>query len=137
MTKKKFLVFVLLLAATAAFAATSDSNSSNATGAPAIRTYLMPDLSFKSVFAPDILSQHVAAAPQPDTLAVAPKRTGFCRCSCGFQCTSSADCGGSSCDPFITCCERKGKNSDAEWFRSSMASHKTAVPETILKADCK
>jgi len=133
---KKLFLFVLLLAATAAVAATSESNSSNATVAPAIRTYLMPDLSLKSIFSPDLLPQ-TAASPQPDTLAGGPKRTGFCRCSCGFQCTSSADCGGSSCDPFITCCARKGQSSDAEWFRSSMASHKTAVPEAILKADCK
>jgi len=133
---KKLFLFVLLLAATAAVAATSESNSSNATVAPAIRTYLMPDLSLKSIFSPDLLPQ-TAAPPQPDTLAGGPKRTGFCRCSCGFQCTSSADCGGSSCDPFITCCARKGQSSDAEWFRSSMASHKTAVPEAILKADCK
>jgi hypothetical protein len=136
MPKKLFLVSVLLLAATAAVAATSDSGSSNATGAPAIRTYLMPDLSFRSVLSPELLGQHATAAP-PDTVAGGPKRTGFCRCSCGFQCTSSADCQGVSCDPFITCCERKGQNSDAEWFRSSQASHKTAVPEAILKADCK
>jgi hypothetical protein len=136
MTKKLFLVFVLLLAATAAVAATSASNPSNATVTPAIRTYLMPDLSLKSVISPELLGQHATAAP-PDTVAAAPKRTGFCRCSCGFQCTSSADCGGVSCDPFITCCERKGQSSDAEWFRSSQASHKKAVPEAILKADCK
>ncbi|MGC2744990.1 MAG: hypothetical protein WA672_17570 [Candidatus Angelobacter sp.] len=135
--KKLFLVFVLLLAATAAFAATSDSNSSSATVTPAIRTYLMPDLSLKSVISPELLGQHALAASQPDTVAGGPKRTGFCRCSCGFQCTSSADCGGSSCDPFITCCARTGQSSDAEWFRSSQASHKTAVPEAILKADCK
>jgi hypothetical protein len=137
MPKKLFLVFVLLLAATAAVAATSDSSSSNVTVTPAIRTYLMPDLSFKTVLSLDLLGQHAAVAEQPDTVAGGPKRTGFCRCSCGFQCTSSADCGGSSCDPFITCCARKGQSSDAEWFRSSMASHKTAVPEAILKADCK
>src|SRR6478672_6777560 len=89
--KKLFLVFVLLLAATAAFAATSDSSASSATAAPAIRTYLMPDLSFKSVFSPDLLGQRAAVATQPDTLAGGPKRTGFCRCSCGFQCTSSAE----------------------------------------------
>ena len=33
-----------------------------------------------------------------------PHRHGYCRCSCGYPCTSSADCGGVSCDPFITCC---------------------------------
>jgi hypothetical protein len=136
MTKKLFLVFVLLLAATAAVAATSNSSSSNATVTPAIRTYLMPDLSLKTVISPDFLGQPATAAPQPDMVAGGPKRTGFCRCSCGFQCTSSADCGGSSCDPFITCCARTGQSSDAEWFRSSQASHKTAVPEAILKADC-
>ena len=30
--------------------------------------------------------------------------TGFCRCGCGVTCTSSADCGGAACVPYITCC---------------------------------
>jgi hypothetical protein len=137
MTKKLFLVFVLLLAATAAFAATSDSNSSSATVTPAIRTYLMPDLSLKSAISLDMVGQTAAVASQPDNFAGGPPKTGFCRCSCGFQCATSADCGGASCDKFITCCARKGQSADAEWFRSSQASHKTAVPEAILKADCK
>jgi hypothetical protein len=136
MTKKLFLVFVLLVAATAAFAATSDSSSSNATATPAIRTYLMPDLSIKSEF-PDLLPQAAALAPRADNLAGGRPKMGFCRCSCGFQCSTDADCGGSSCDPFITCCARKGQSSDAEWFRSSQASHKAPVPEVIFKADCK
>ncbi len=136
MTKKLFLVFVLLLAATAAFAATSDSTSSSATATPAIRTYLMPGLSLKSVI-PDLLPQSKTLAPRADNFAGGPPKTGFCRCSCGFQCATSADCGGASCDKFITCCARKGQSTDAEWFRSSQASHKTAVPEAILKADCK
>jgi predicted benzoate:H+ symporter BenE len=55
--KKLFLVFVLLLAATAAVAATSDSSSSRATVTPAIRTYLMPDLSLKSVISLDLCNQ--------------------------------------------------------------------------------
>ena len=137
MTKKLFLVFVLLLAATAAVAATSDSNSSSATVTPAIRTYLMPDLSFKSVFTRELLGQDAAVAPQPDGLAAAPAKLGFCACGCGIRCSTSADCGGNACRPFITCCARQGQNSDDEWLRSSQASHKTAVPEAILKADCK
>ena len=137
MPKKMFLVFVLLLAATAAVAATSDSNSSNATVTPAIRTYLMPDLSLKSIFSPDLLGQNAAAAPQPDGVAAAPAKLGFCGCGCGIRCTTSADCGGNACLPYITCCARKGQSADAEWFRSSMASHKTAVPEEVSKADCK
>jgi hypothetical protein len=33
-----------------------------------------------------------------------PPRHGYCRCSCGYPCSTSADCGGVSCDKFITCC---------------------------------
>jgi hypothetical protein len=137
MPKKLFLVFVLLLAATAAVAATSDSNSSNATVTPAIRTYLMPDLSLKTVISLDMVQQTAGQASQPDGLVVAPGQLGFCACGCGIRCTTSADCGGNACRPFITCCARKGQSSDVEWFRSSMASHKSAAPEAILKADCK
>jgi hypothetical protein len=135
--KKLFLVFVLLLAATAAFAATSDSSSSSATVTPAIRTYLMPDLSLKTVISLDMLSQAAAQASQADGVAAAAAQSGFCQCGCGIRCSTSADCGGAACRPFITCCARTGQSADAEWFRSSMASHKTAVPEAILKADCK
>ncbi len=141
--KKLFLVFVLLLAATAAVAATSDSSSSRTTVTPAVRTYLMPDLSFKSVFSLDLVQPAETLAPQPDTVAGGPKRSGFCRCSCGFQCTSSADCGGASCDPFITCCARKTQNPEVEWFTRNFesSSHKTPLPEAILKemlkAECK
>jgi hypothetical protein len=137
MPKKLFLISVLLLAATAAIAATSDSNSSSATAAPAIRTYLMPDLSLKTMLSLDMLSQAAAQASRADGLVVAPGQLGFCACGCGIRCTTSADCGGNACRPFITCCARTGQSSDAEWFRSSQASHKTAVPEAILKADCK
>lgn len=31
-------------------------------------------------------------------------RHGFCICGCGATCTSSADCGGAACVPYITCC---------------------------------
>jgi hypothetical protein len=33
-----------------------------------------------------------------------PHRRGWCRCGCGASCETSADCGGSPCDRFITCC---------------------------------
>jgi len=134
MSKTLFVVFILLLAGVAAVAATPDSNSQPATGAPVLRTYLMPDLSIKTLIS---LPQAEILASQPDTLAAAPKRRGFCRCSCGFPCATSADCGGASCDPFITCCARK-QNPEAEWFTRSFesSSHKTAPPEAILKAAC-
>ena len=41
-------------------------------------------------------------AAQPT--AKPPKPLGFCRCGCGIRCSTSADCGGASCDRFITCC---------------------------------
>ncbi|HEY2359799.1 MAG TPA: hypothetical protein VGK36_01685 [Candidatus Angelobacter sp.] len=137
MPKKLFLAFVLLLAATAAVAATSDSNSSNATVTPAIRTYLMPDLSLKTVFSLDMMPQGAGLAAQPDAIDTGATKGGFCQCGCGIRCTTSADCGGAACRPFITCCARKGQSADAEWFRSSQASHKTTVTEAIFKTDCK
>ena len=76
MTKKLFLVSVLLLAAVAAVAATPDSNSQAVTNTPAIRHYLMPDHSIKSVF-PDLLPQSETLTPQADNFAGGgPKRTG-------------------------------------------------------------
>jgi hypothetical protein len=139
MTKKLFLVFVLLLAATAAVAATSDSSSSTATAAPAIRTYLMPDLSFKTVLSLDMLPQAAAQVSQADGVAAATAQSGFCACGCGIRCTTSADCGGNACRPFITCCARKSQNQENDWFTQSFesSSHKTPLSGSILKAECK
>ena len=40
--------------------------------------------------------------PEPEFLA---KRLGYCHCGCStIHCRTSADCGGASCDPFISCC---------------------------------
>jgi hypothetical protein len=139
---RKTLLVVLLLAAVAAVAATPDSSSQAVTTTPVIRHYLMPDHSIKSVF-PDLLSQSMTPAPQADNTAGARPKMGFCRCSCGFQCSTSADCGGSSCDPFITCCARKSQNPEIDWFTRSFesSSHQTSLPDAILKevlkAECK
>lgn len=140
MLRKLFVVF-LLLATVSAVAATTDANSQPATSVPAIKTYLMPDLTFVSVFSFDSKQPSEGLAAQPDTLA--RPRTGFCRCSCGFPCATSADCGGSSCDKFITCCVGKPKNPEADWFTRSLelSSHKTSQPDVILeqiaKGECK
>jgi len=141
--RKTLLVVVLLLAAVAAFAAAPDSNSQT-TAAPGIRTYLMPDLTFKSVFTLDLLLQpSQVLAAQPDTLAAAPAKGGFCQCGCGIRCTTSADCGGAACRPFITCCARKTQPPEADWFTRSFetSSHKTpqsdVILEQIVKAECK
>jgi len=36
--------------------------------------------------------------------AAKPGRPGYCKCGCGARCQSSADCGGSACVAYITCC---------------------------------
>ena len=133
---KMFLFATILLAVVASASAAAPPNEEAQNSVGSIHTYLMPDLSLKSVF-PDLLPRSETLVPQAGNFAGGRPKRGFCQCSCGFQCATDADCGGSSCDPFITCCARKGQGSDAEWFRSSQASHKTAVPEAILKADCK
>ena len=139
---KKMLVLVLLLSAVAAMAATNDTNTQQATLTSGIRTYLMPDLSFKSVFVLDMLPQPEAMALQADNLA-APAKLGFCQCGCGIRCTTSADCGGSACRPFITCCARKTQTPETDWFTRSfeLSSHKTSqsdvIVEQMVKSGCK
>ncbi|HEX4602426.1 MAG TPA: hypothetical protein VH724_00385 [Candidatus Angelobacter sp.] len=141
---KKLLVAVFLLSAVAAFAAATDANTQSSTASLGTRTYLMPDLSFKSVFVlDDVLPQAVTVAPQPEGVAIPVPKHGTCRCSCGYPCKTSADCGGASCDAFISCCARKDQNPEAEWFTRSfeLSSHKTAqsdeVLKEIVKAECK
>jgi hypothetical protein len=142
---RKTLLVVLLLAAGAAVAATPDSSSQAVTTAPVIRHYLMPDHSIKSVF-PDLLPQTEPLAQRTDNFVgggSGPKKTGFCRCSCGVPCATSADCGGVSCDSFITCCPPTMQNSEIDWFTRSFesSSHQTSLPDAILKevlkAECK
>jgi hypothetical protein len=140
---KKLFVVVLLMASVAAVAATTDANSLPATASPDIKTYLMPDLSFKSVFSLDLLQPSQALAAQPDATATGATKLGFCQCGCGIRCSTSADCGGNACRPFITCCARKTQTPEVDWFTRSFetSSHKTAQPEVILreivKAECK
>jgi len=140
--RKTWLVVVLLLMAVAAFAAAPDSSASNVTAAPAIKTYLMPDLTFHSVFTLDMLQPAQTLNGTADGLSARPRR-GTCRCSCGFPCTTSADCGGSSCDPFITCCVGKPNSPEVDWFTRSLelSSHKMSQSEAILeqmaKSGCK
>jgi hypothetical protein len=42
----------------------------------------------------------------PEFLANSKKRLGYCHCGCVNErvCRTSADCGGASCDQFISCC---------------------------------
>src|SRR5262249_50871863 len=91
---KSLLLSFILLSAVAALAAPAAGNQPAVNSGSAIRTYLQPDLTFKSVLSSDLLSQAQAAKPG--------RRT--CRCSCGFPCTTNADCGpGGVCAAGITC----------------------------------
>lgn len=139
--RKTLLVVCALSLVTVVAASTSASNTQAVTSSPVIRTYLLPDLSLKSVISPDLVPASAKPAPERvTTTAAGPPKRGFCRCSCGYPCSSSADCGGVSCDPFITCCDKSPRDKDAEWFYQSVnnSSHKTALPEEVLKkANCK
>jgi hypothetical protein len=86
---------VCALFVSAAVAAPVSNNQPEPNGGSVFHTVLQPDLTLKTTLS-------LSVAPEA---AVGPKH-GFCRCSCGFACETSADCGGASCDPFITCCVR-------------------------------
>jgi hypothetical protein len=79
----KMFLFVTILAAivsTATAAAPANEEAQSSIGS--IHTYLMPDLSLKSVFAVPVLPSGAAF-----------RKT--CRCSCGSgHCATDADCGG-------------------------------------------
>jgi hypothetical protein len=121
---KMFLVTIFLLAtlANATAAAPADKEVQSSVGS--IHTYLMPDLSLKSVFS-------VAA------LAL-PSGAGFrktCRCSCGTApCANDSDCGGGigSCSAFISCCA-KGDNT-LSFSGADKSSLRTELP--AFKGSC-
>ncbi len=129
MSRTLLVVCVLLLAAIAA-ASTSAGNAQPASSGPAIRTYLLPDLSLKSVIAPELVAQQTPSVPTP------PRKRGFCHCSCGFPCATDRDCGGTTCDAFISCCDKNPQN--REWFNQSLtqSSRRTPVPDVLLTANC-
>lgn len=124
-TLLKLLVIAGVLVATASAASTPVSNNQPATGSEAaIKTALQPDLSLKSVISLELFSTASQIAYGP--------RHGFCRCSCGYPCQTSADCGGVSCDPFITCCEKDpGKNPFQQ--RVALSSHRNGEPAINVK----
>jgi hypothetical protein len=118
---------VLLAAVTTAWAAAPTDEAAPGS-VSSIHTYLMPDLSLKSVLS-------VPLAAQTET-SLDPNRhfKGACRCSCATNnCNTDADCGpGGVCERFISCC---AKSPGAQWFQDSgQTSRKTALP--AFKASC-
>lgn len=126
-TLTKILAITCVLLAAMAATSAPASNNQPATGSdPAFKTVLQQDLSLKSELSPGLLPTLADKNPAP--------RHGFCRCSCGYPCTTSADCGGVSCDPFITCCDKEPQD---DWFQRSAAlsSHKGEMP--VFRVKCK
>ena len=120
---KLFLFATILLAALASATAVASPNEAAQSSVGSIHTYLMPDLSLKSVFAVPTL----------------PSGAGFrktCRCSCGTApCAKDADCGGGigSCSAFISCC---AKGDEALSFSGAdNSSRKTELP--VINSKCK
>src|SRR5690242_21901675 len=72
---KMCLFATILLATVASASAAAPANEEAQSSAGSIHTYLMPDLSLKSVFT-------VPLAPQAEANAGPPKLKGACRCSC-------------------------------------------------------
>jgi hypothetical protein len=121
---KTFLFISVLLMTTIASSAVVATNESAQSSVGSIHTYLMPDLSLKSVFAVPV--------------SALPSGAGFrktCRCSCGSgHCATDADCGGApgSCSPFISCC---AKGDEALSFSGAdKSSRKTELP--AFKGSC-
>ena len=116
-----FMSILLMMAAAASAASPNDQPTASSVG---IRTYLMPDLSLKSVF---------TLPEMPLSPELGARKT--CRCSCGTApCAQDADCGGGagSCSHFISCC---AKGDQSQWFVSEeQASRQTALP--AFKGSC-
>lgn len=124
---KTFLFISILLMITLASSAAAPANEAVQSYVGSIHTYLMPDLSLKSVLS-------VPMAPQAGPNATPPKFKGACRCSCATNnCNTDADCGpGGVCLAAPSCC---AKSPEAQWFQDSgESSRKTALP--AFKAKC-
>ena len=129
---KTLAVSIAVLVTTAGFAATSENQPAKPSH-EVIKTYLRADLSLKSVLSPEF-----AALASTDT-AAATLRT--CRCSCGFRCTTDADCGpGGRCTAGITCCASTPGTSSTGTLQGQgkEASSSNAHPESEpLNVNCR
>ena len=100
------LLFAAFLSAAPAFAEEAAPQAQTAIGASGISVTCglgLPDLATATK------GELCAAEPEsrvPEFLANSKKRLGYCHCGCVPErvCRTSADCGGASCDQFISCC---------------------------------
>jgi hypothetical protein len=124
---KTFLFISILLMTTLVSSATAPASEAVPGSTGSIHTYLMPDLSLKSVFT-------VPLAPQAEANATPPKFKGSCRCACAINdCNTDADCGpGGVCELAPSCCTKSG---EVKWLQDSgLSSRKTVLP--AFKASC-
>jgi hypothetical protein len=124
---KVTLVLVVAFVAANAIAATASHDE------PAMKTFMQPNLSLKTVLSPDLAQPDVVVGPQAFSL-----RT--CRCSCGFRCETNADCGpGGVCAPGITCCATNhGNDATAKVFRGRESLSSRQTPSLIpVSVNCK
>lgn len=137
--RKGLFAISLLVGVIVMSASTPAASVRSADNRPALKSYLLPDLSLKTVISPDVFPVSAKRTSRPATfIAGAARKTGFCRCSCGFPCTSDADCGGTSCDPFITCCDKTSQSKASLFFQGAMnSSRESALPQAVLKGTCK
>jgi hypothetical protein len=108
-------LFVITLSAEATFGATTVSDKTPSTSVSDAKVIpgptplaAVPETDAAAVTPNSLELNYTPVAPavgvEPDAAGRRPHRRGYCRCSCGSPCSTDADCGGSSCDPFITCC---------------------------------
>jgi len=131
LSKKMLLLLSFVVFVVTAAVAAAPNHQPIGNSEIAIRTYLQPDLTFKSVLSPALL-------PEASGLTVA--RGGFrtCRCSCGFPCKTDADCGpGGVCAPGITCCDNKRADPEVQSFQGSAAASSRTGEAPAFSVKCK
>ena len=124
---KTFLFISILLMTTLVSSAAALPNEEAQGSVGSIHTYLMPDLSLKSVFT-------VPLTPVAEANAAPPKFKGACQCSCATNnCNTDADCGpGGVCLAAPTCCV---KSPQTQWSQDAGdSSRKNELP--AFKARC-
>ena len=130
-SKKMLLLLSFVVLVVTAAVAAAPNHQPIANSEIAIRTYLQPDLTLKSVISPALLP-----SASGSTVAGGGFRT--CRCSCGFPCKTNADCGpGGVCAPGITCCEKKQGETELQSFQASAAASSRTREAPAFNVKCK
>jgi hypothetical protein len=112
MSRSKWLLFSLFLVALAAGLSPACADGGSARAADLLSVVAVQAAAPGCQPALDFASAISSPAPKPGAPDLVPepefmanKKLGYCHCGCGpATCRTSADCGGASCDQFISCC---------------------------------